>query len=188
MNRQTCLLASALALAALSTSAFSTSAFAADGSGDWYVRGEVGNSRLSVQDFSGHHNDTAYGVRGGYWFNPNFAAEAFYTDYGSSSSAGDSAKLEGIGAGIVGKKNFGPDNSGFFIDGRAGLQRAKTSVRLAGIGSSDDHSTKPYVGVGAGYDFSKSFGMSVNYDYNRADAFGGKLTARTLTLGGEYRF
>ena len=183
MNKTTCVLASALALAALSTSAF-----AADGNGDWYLRGEAGNSRLSVQDLSGHDNDTAYGVRGGYWFNPNFAAEAFYTNYGKQSSDGASAKLEGIGAGIVGKKNFGPDNSGFFIDGRAGLQRARTSVRLAGVGGADDHSTKPYVGVGAGYDFSKAFGMSVNYDYNRADAFGGKLTARTLTLGAEYRF
>ena len=72
MNNKTCVLACALALAALSTSAF-----AADGSGDWYLRGELGNSRLSVQDLSGHDNDTAYGVRGGYWFNPNFAAEAF---------------------------------------------------------------------------------------------------------------
>ena len=69
MNKKTCVLASALALAALSTTAF-----AADGTGDWYVRGELGNSRLSVQDFSGHHNDTAYGVRGGYWFTPYFAS------------------------------------------------------------------------------------------------------------------
>ena len=183
MNKKACVLASAFALAALSTTAF-----AADGNGDWYLRGEAGNSRLSMQDFGGHHNDTAVGLRGGYWFNPNFAAEAFYTDYGKASDNGASAKLEGFGAGIVGKKNFGPDNSGFFIDGRAGLQRARTSVRVAGLGGAGDHSTKPYVGVGAGYDFSKAFGMSVNYDYNRADAFGGKLTARTLTLGAEYRF
>lgn len=183
MNKNIFVLASALALTVLSTTAF-----AADDSGDWYVRGDLGKSRLSVQDLSGHDDDTTYGVGGGYWFNPNFAAEAFYNNYGKDSADGASAKVEGVGAGVVGKKNFGPDNSGFFIDGRAGIQRARTSVSVAGAGSTDDNSTKPYAGVGAGYDFSKAFGMSVNYDYNRADAFGGKLTARTLTLGAEYRF
>jgi predicted porin len=181
MNKKTCVLASAFALAALSSTAL-----AADGS--WYVRGEAGQSRLSVEDFSGHDSDTTYGVRGGYWFTPNFATEAFYTRFGDDSADGASAKIDGFGVGVVGKKNFGPDNSGFFVDGRAGVLRADTSVRVAGLGSDSDHSTKPYVGVGAGYDFSKAFGVSLNYDYNKADAFGEGVTARTLTLGGEYRF
>jgi predicted porin len=181
MNKKTRVLASAFALAALSSTAF-----AADGS--WYVRGEAGKSRLSVEDFSGHDNDTTYGVRGGYWFTPNFATEAFYTRFGHDAADGASAKIDGFGVGVVGKKNFGPDNSGFFVDGRAGVLRADTSVRVAGLGSDSDHSTKPYVGVGAGYDFSKAFGVSLNYDYNKADAFGEGVTARTLTLGGEYRF
>jgi predicted porin len=179
MNKKTCVLASAFALAALSSTAF-----AADGT--WYVRGEGGKSRISVADLGGHDNDTSYGVRGGYWFNPNFAAEAFYTRFGDETSDGASAKVDGVGVGVVGKKNFGPDNTGFFVDGRAGALRAKTSVSVTGVGS--DRSTKPYVGVGAGYDFSKAFGVSLNYDYNKADAFGSGVTAKTLTVGGEVRF
>ena len=179
--KKTFVLASALALAGLSSAAF-----AADG--NWYVRGEAGTSRISVDELSGHDDDTVYGVRGGYWFNPNFAAEAFYTNLGEDSSDGASTKLDGFGVGVVGKKNFGPDNTGFFIDGRAGALHAKTDVRLAGLGSDSDHSTKPYVGVGAGYDFSQAFGVSLNYDYHRADAFGGDATAKTLSLGGEFRF
>jgi opacity protein-like surface antigen len=181
MKKTTLLLASALALAGLSSTAA-----AADG--QWYVRGEAGKSRISVDDLSGHDNDTTYGVRGGYWFNPNFAAEAFYSKFGDESSAGTRAKVDGVGVGIVGKKNFGPDNTGFFVDGRAGALRAKTSVSVAGLGSDSDRSTKPYVGVGAGYDFSKAFGVSLNYDYNKADAFGSGVTAKTLTVGGEFRF
>ena len=179
--KKTFVLASALALAGLSSAAA-----AADG--NWYVRGEVGRSRISVDEFSGHDNDTSYGARGGYWFTPNFAAEASYTRFGDESSDAGSAKVDGFGVGVVGKKNFGPDNTGFFVDGRAGALLAKTTVRVAGLGSDSDRSTKPYVGVGVGYDFSTAFGASLNYDYNKADAFGSGVTAKTLTLGGEFRF
>jgi outer membrane protein W len=179
--KKTFVLASALVLAGLSSAAVAAG-------GTWYVRGEAGKSRISVDDLSGHDNDTSYGVRGGYWFTPNFATEAFYTKFGDENSDGVSAKVDGFGVGVVGKKNFGPDNTGFFVDGRAGALRAKTSVRVAGLGSDSDRSTKPYVGVGVGYDFSKAFGASLNYDYNKADAFGEGVTARTLSLGGEFRF
>jgi len=30
--------------------------------------------------------------------------------------------------------------------------------------------------------------VSLNYDYHRADACGGDVTAKTLSLGGEFRF
>ena len=179
--KKTFVLASMLALAGVSSAAA-----AADG--NWYVRGEAGKSRISADDLNGHDTDNTYGVRGGYWFNPNFAAEAFYTRFGDDTSNGASARLDGVGAGVVGKKNFGPDNTGFFVDGRVGALRARTSLRVDGLGSSSDRSTKPYIGVGAGYDFSKAFGLSLDYDYNKADAFGAGVTAKTLTVGGEYRF
>ena len=51
-----------------------------------------------------------------------------------------------------------------------------------------DRSTKPYFGVGAGYDFDHNNGLSLNYDYNKGDLFNADVTAQSLTLGYEYRF
>jgi hypothetical protein len=171
------LLLGTLALATLSTSAFAEGAF---------VRVEGGRSHLHTN--GGSDNDDAWSLRGGYAFNPYFALEGFYSNLYDKSDAGASAKVDGYGIGAVGKKSFGPDNTGFFIDGRAGVARNKTEVAVAGLGSESDTKTKPYYGVGAGYDFTRNFGMSLNYDWNRAEAFNLDGKVRTLTVGAEYRF
>jgi opacity protein-like surface antigen len=44
------------------------------------------------------------------------------------------------------------------------------------------------VGIGVGYDFDHHNGLSLNYDYNKADLFNADVKAQTLTLGYEYRF
>ena len=179
-------LAGALALAGLSTSAMASGGF---------VRVEGGRSHNSV-DVDGiggaSDNDTAYSVRGGYYFNDNIAVEGFYSRFLDESYAiedlGDAdAKLSAIGLGVVGKKNFGADGTGFFISGRAGITRGRIEVSLDGESGSDT-STKPYVGVGAGYDFNRNFGLSVNYDHHKGSGDGIDVTAKTWTLGLEYRF
>ena len=178
MNKSV-LLASALVLSGLSSSAF-----AAEG---WFVRGEAGNTNIEIDDADG--DDDTYGVRGGYFFTPNVAVEGFYTNYGDDSGDGVSAKLSGFGAGVVGKKNFGPDaHTGFFISGRAGVVQIETKVRVDGVGSAKDDSTKGYVGVGVGYDFTNNFGLSLNYDYAQADVFDVDAKLKTATFGIEYRF
>ena len=179
--------------AALALAGLSTAASAAEGQG--FVRGEVGRSHDSV-DVSGFgsesDNDTSWSLRGGYWFNPNIAVEGFYSRfYDKSFSDGtDSAsiKLSAIGVGVVGKKNFGADNTGFFIDGRVGVTRGRIEASASGVGSASDTSTKPYVGVGVGYDFSKTFGLSLNWDHQKGSGDGVDVTANTLTLGAEVRF
>ena len=182
-------LASALVLAGLSTTAA-----AADG--NWFVRGEVGRSHLSgdISDVGGDSdNDTSYSVRGGYWFNANFAVEAYYSsfydkDFTYASLNDSNIKLSAIGVGVVGKKNFGADGNGFFIDGRAGVARGELKVSVADFGSGSSNSTKAYFGAGVGYDFSRNFGMSLNYDHHSGDGDGVSIKANTLTLGAEYRF
>ena len=188
MNK-TLVLTSALVLSGLSASAV-----AADNS--WFVRGEVGRShaKAGLSGFgNSSDNDTAYSVRSGYWFTPNVAIEGFYSrlydkNFTYNSPSDGNFKLSAIGVGVVGKKNFGPDNTGFFVDGRAGVSRSKASASLAGFGSDSQTSTKPYYGVGAGYDFSHSFGLSLNYDHLRGDGNGISLTTNTLAVGGEVRF
>ncbi|HEY5971721.1 MAG TPA: porin family protein [Pseudoxanthomonas sp.] len=179
--KKSVLLASALVLAGLSSSAT-----AAEGS-NWFVRGEAGNSDIEVDGAEG--SDNAFSARAGYFFTPNFAVEGFYTNYGEDSGDGVSAKLSGFGAGVVGKKNFSAnDHTGFFISGRAGVARITTDVSVAGLGSAEDDSVNAYFGVGAGYDFAQNIGLSLNYDFNKAEAFDVDVDAETLTLGFEYRF
>jgi len=181
-------LVAGLALAGLSTPAF------ADGSG--FVRGEVGRSDIdiSVVDFgSASDKDTAWGIRGGYWFNPNIAIEGFYSQlYSTTVDDGFDtyrAKLHAVGLGLVAKKNFGGNHTGFFISGRGGVARGVVTLEIDGdVEDAEASSAKPYFGVGAGYDFSERFGLSLNYDRMKGDGEGVDVTAKTLTLGVEARF
>ena len=175
-------LASALALASLSSTAV-----AGEDGGNWFVRGEAGRTSLDIQGLDAR--DDAYSVRTGYFFNPNFAVEGFYSNYGDDSEDGVSVKLHGFGVGVVGKKNFGPNShTGFFLSGRAGVARFETKLAVEDVGSVKESSNKGYLGVGTGYDFSPNLGLGLNYDYTKSDSFGANIKIKTLTLGLEYRF
>ncbi|WP_448674208.1 porin family protein [Pseudoxanthomonas mexicana] len=177
--------AGAVALVCLTLS----STAAATEAGQWYGRLEIGHSDVEVEvdDLSADDTDTAYGLRVGHYFTPQFAVEGFYSILGDRSIEGVSYDMDAAGLGVVGKKNFGADNTGFFIAGRAGVQSVNTKLSAAGV-SLRDRSTKPYFGVGAGYDFDHNNGLSLNYDYNKGDLFNADVTAQSLTLGYEYRF
>ena len=179
--KKSVLLASLLALGGLSSSAA-----AAEG-GNWFVRGEAGESDIEVDGAEGE--DNVFSARVGYFFTPNFAVEGFYTNYGEDDEDGASAKLSGFGAGVVAKKNFGTnDHTGFFISARAGVARITTEAGVSGLGNAEDDSVEGYAGIGAGYDFAQNLGLSLNYDVSNAEAFDIDVKAETLTLGLEYRF
>ena len=115
--------------------------------------------------------------------------EGFYQNFGTrNDGSGDSVRLDGWGLGVVAKKDFGPNNTGFFIDGRLGVFFNQTKVSISGLGSANDNSTKLYVGVGAGYDFNANFGLSVNYDYTKFNAFGLSGNANSVNGALEARF
>jgi outer membrane protein W len=183
MKRFTVAGAVALACLTLSSTAAATEA------GQWYGRFEIGHSdlKIEVDGFSADDTDTVYGLRIGHYFTPNVAMEGFYSILGDRSVEGVSHDMDVAGLGVVGKKNFGADNTGFFIAGRAGAQSVNTKLSAGGY-RLRERSTKPYVGVGAGYDFDHHNGLSLNYDYNTGDLFNADVTAHTLTLGYEYRF
>lgn len=163
--------------------------------GNAFIRGEVGRSNMdfAVDGESVDDEDTTWGFRGGYWFNPNFAVEGFYSQvYSMSFDDGFNAydlKLHGVGVGVVAKKSFGGDHLGFFIGGRAGISRGVATLEVDGdVEEAEASSVEPYFGVNAGYDFSERFGLSLNYDRLRADGDGYDIDADTLTLGAELRF
>lgn len=171
---------------------FSAPAFA-DGNG--FIRLEGGRSdvELSVDGGSASDKDNTWGVRGGYWFNPNFAVEGFYSQlYSTSLNDGFYTydfKLHAVGVGLAGKKNFGADHQGFFIGGRAGVSRGVATVDVDGdVEEAEASSAKPYFGVSTGYDFSEKFGVSLNYDRLSGGGDGVDVTVNTMTLGLELRF
>ena len=185
------MLLSGLALAFAASPAMATGGF---------VRGEIGKADVDVDVDGlgdGSDDDTSFSIRGGYFFNNNFAVEGFYSSfYDKSESFDDGAggtvdadlKLTGLGVGIVGKTDIGNDQTGFFAMGRAGLMRGRIDASATGFGSEHDTSTKPYFGVGVGYDFSPKFGVSLNWDQQKGSSEGVDITARTIALGVEARF
>ena len=95
----------------------------------------------------------------------------------------DGVRIDGWGGGVVGRADFGSNRTGFFIDGRLGVNRLNASCD--GTSSS---STKVYLGAGAGYDFNPDFSLSLNYLYNDAGQDGVSAHAQLISLGGEVRF
>lgn len=159
-----------------------------------FVRAEAGNSDFDLDTGFGsaEADDSSASLRGGYYFTPNFAVEAFYTRYGEDDLDGLDSKFDGAGVGIVAKKNFGADSDGFYISGRAGVVQQRVELSAPGEGSVSDKDVAAYVGVGVGYDFIPEFGIGLNYDYVDAtiDFDGSDIDVKTqsLTLGAEYRF
>jgi len=182
--KNTLALAAALAFAALSTDAIA---------GQPFVRAEAGSSDIEVnygRGFRDTESDTAVTVGGGYWFTPNIGVEGhvgtLYTEY---LGRGYDLDLVTAGAGLVAKKNFGPDNTGFFIGARAGLARMTVQLREDDFDiEEDESSTKPYYGVNLGYDFSRRWGLSLNFDRRTAEMDGFDIDVDTVTFAGEFRF
>jgi len=124
---------------------------------DWL--GDVG---ASTDD-----SDTGYKLFVGYQFNPNFAVEAGYVDFGDFEASGadgtDSARLklgvEGFTAALVGKL---PIQNGFSVFGKLGMVAWDADLDLdANIGgdayreSASEDGTDPYYGIGAEYEVER---------------------------------
>jgi hypothetical protein len=168
------ILVSCLALAGVSMSAS-----ASDLSGG-FIRGEFGNTSVDV-DGGFDDDDNAWSVGGGWYFNQNFAVEAFWNQLYDDSSV--DASLDGFGVGLVGKTTVN-DGKGFFATGRIGMYRANGEL----FGDSDN-STDLYYGAGVGYDFNQNVGLSLNYTRFNADFDGGiGVDADTITGAVEFRF
>jgi hypothetical protein len=184
-----------LAVSLLALAGASSVATAADDD-SWFVRGNVGTSRLNTNDFGSFGSGTAAGVSGGYYFTPNIGVEGRYMDYGNHDVpfiGGGSARVDGFGIGVVGKWHFDPNNTGFYVDARGGFLRTETKLPGGQNGDggnvhlTDDHSSG-YIGVGGGWDFNRNFGLGLNYEYAGARAFGVHGQTSTVTGDVELRF
>jgi OOP family OmpA-OmpF porin len=118
-----------------------------------YLGGGIGQSKFQDADDKG----TAWKVFGGYRFSPHFAAEAGYTDLGSSSASTPGGNTE-LGAHAWELSAIGaiPFNA-LSVYGRLGGYYGKGE--LSGVASGDKTTTNWTYGAGLQYDFNKAVGV-----------------------------
>ncbi|MGO4220630.1 outer membrane beta-barrel protein [Lysobacter sp. TAF61] len=168
---------------ALAMAGACTAASAAEGSGV-YVRGEVGNSTLYVDGDSAV--DTAMNGWLGYSFNSLIGVEAHYGSLGKDSGDGASVEMNATGLGLRLKHEFA---GGYYIAGRAGMERIESEFTDAGFGIQvRDEDQNPYAGLGMGFNVNKSFAVTGYWDTREVPFFGDTQRVDTLTIGGEFRF
>lgn len=186
-------------LALLATSAVSVGANAALYNhsgvvGQPYVGVKVGQSKVDLNT-NGLDNDdpVAYGIYGGYQFDPNWGVEAEYV-----GSDKEDLKAGGSKVGNVKQKTFGAygtykytvPNTNLYAKGKLGI--AQNKVKLDGSNySSDDSKTGLAGGVGLGYNVTPM--LAIEAEYDRLPSVSQSLTDHDtdtdlMTIGAHVKF
>ena len=172
-----------LALAAgslLSVGAQAAVAYGNGYTGQPYVGVKVGQFDLDVD---GADKPTAYGVYGGYNFDPNFGIEAEYV--GSSDADYYNGDIDAKTYGAYGTYRYQFPNTGLYAKGKLGV--AKTEIEGNYLAedskrntiSKDDTSLAG--GVGLGYSVNPNFAVEAEYDKLGSDA-------DLMTIGAHLKF
>ena len=172
-----------LALAAgslLSVGAQAAVAYGNGYTGQPYVGVKVGQFDLDVD---GADDPTAYGVYGGYNFDPNFGIEAEYV--GSDDADYYNGDIDAKSYGAYGTYRYQFPNTGLYAKGKLGV--AKTEIEGNYIVedsnrktiSNDDTSLAG--GVGLGYSVNPNFSVEAEYDMLGSDA-------DLMTVGAQLKF
>lgn len=155
-------------------------ALAAGASAQVYGGAAIGSARINL-DCAGattcDKTDTGWKLFGGYHFNPNWAAEIAYFDFGTGKASATDTELgtitgevenTGFGVGVALRQDLAPNWN--FV-GRFGLASIKTKISGAvtglGSGSDSDRNVQPYAGLGVGYKLSKSTSLDLAWDFSR---------------------
>ena len=172
-----------LALAAgslLSMGAQSAVSYGNGYTGQPYVGAKVGQFDLDVD---GADKPTAYGVYGGYNFDPNFGIEAEYV--GSDDADYYNGDIDAKTYGAYGTYRYQFPNTGLYAKGKLGV--AKTEIEGNYLAensnrktiSKDDTSLAG--GVGLGYSVNPNFSVEAEYDKLGSDA-------DLMTVGAQLKF
>ena len=134
--------------------------------------------------------DTAWKLFGGYRFNPNFALEGTYVDYGSIKANGQtfgvpfsiSGDASAFGLAAVG---ILPLANRVSVFGKLGLLRTEIDVTASGVGgagSESESDTGLHIGIGVMFDIGQNF--SVRAEWERND----EAEIDMMSIGVQFRF
>lgn len=177
-----------IAIAALLSAIVAAPAFAADEG--FYAGVTLGQARTgTVAPAMTKSNDTVLGVLGGYQFNKNWGAEAFYTGAGKWSTTTASGKADAWGINAVGTL---PLSDAFSLYGKLGYASTKStasSVPAAITGATRGAAT---YGLGGVYNVNPSVGIRFGWDrYAAATATAGvknNYNSNVYSLAGVFKF
>jgi OOP family OmpA-OmpF porin len=170
--------------------AFSTPVFAqAQADKGWYVGGSLGQSEAQGDcpaGFTCDFKDTAWKLFGGYRIHRNFAAELFYANLGeirvSTGPVSATGKTTSFGIAALG---IFPVGEQFELFGKLGIASSDQKVSATGPGAtiSDSGSgTDILFGVGASYNFSRSFALRAEWErFNDSEI-------NVMSIGVQYKF
>ena len=119
----------------------------------FYAGIDIGRSSLNVSGLNENH-DTALGINAGYRFNRNFALEGGYAHLGNFSPSYQAHALSLSAIGIL------PLQHGFSVYGKVGYARTHSDA----VGASD-HADSALVGLGAMYDFNRTWFAKAGVDH-----------------------
>jgi len=184
----------------------------------WYIGGSIGQSQLKFDDgslqvagatsqsISKDESDTAWKIFAGYRFGKYVAIEGGWTDLGKFSAT-TTVTAPASGSSTITFKSSGPHIEGvgllplgnFTLFGKAGLMYTMTKSSGSATGAvvfngnpdqkSDEVNFK--AGIGAGYDFTRNFGVRVEaeqvFSVGDKDKTG-EGDVRLFTVGAVFRF
>ena len=152
-----------------------------------YGNGYTGQPYVGVKagqfdlDLNGADDPTAYGVYGGYNFDPNFGVEAEYV--GSDSADYKGGDIDAKTYGAYGTYRYAFPNTGIYAKGKLGV--AKTEVEASnttlGLYNGSDSDTSLAGGVGVGYSVNPNFSVEAEYDMLGSDT-------TLMTVGAHLKF
>ena len=172
-----------LALAAgslLSVGAQAAVAYGNGYTGQPYVGVKVGQFDLDVD---GADKPTAYGVYGGYNFDPNFGIEAEYV--GSDDADYYNGDIDAKSYGAYGTYRYQFPNTGLYAKGKLGVAKTEIEgnylVKDAERKSISQSDTSLAGGIGLGYSVNPNFSVEAEYDKLGSDA-------DLMTVGAQLKF
>ncbi|WP_296236912.1 porin family protein [Psychrobacter sp. UBA5136] len=170
-----------LALAAgslLSVGAQAAIAYGSGYTGQPYVGVKVGQFDLDV---NGADDPTAYGVYGGYNFDPNFGIEAEYV--GSDDADYYNGDIDAKTYGAYGTYRYAFPNTGLYAKGKLGVARTEVEASNTTLNAFNgtDKDTSLAGGVGLGYSVNPNFSVEAEYDKLGSDA-------DLMTVGAHLKF
>jgi OOP family OmpA-OmpF porin len=155
----------------------------------WYAGGSLGQMEAEGDcpgGWSCDRNDTSFKIFGGYRINRNFAAEAFYADWGkikvSRGVVNATGELSSLGLAALGILPVGQQ---FELFGKLGLARTEQKATGSAPGVSltnRDTGSELILGVGGAFNFTRNLALRAEWErLNDSEA-------NVLSLGLQYKF